>query len=91
MQPEGPALPELHFERHHAVATPIGWARHLACAELFGETRDLLFERGATRQRPRLGRGAGADAAFAVPGRELGVSLRCGGGLDEPSDANLPS
>src|SRR5262245_57161537 len=90
MQPEVPALPKLHFERHYAIATPIGWARHLACAELFRETRYLLFERGATLQWPRLGGGAGADAAFAVPGREVSVGLRSGRGLDQASDANLP-
>ena len=89
MQPEGAGPPELDLGRNQPVAAPIGRARDVARAERLGQALDLGFENGAARERPRLLRGASADAAGRMARGEIGIGLGVGRGLDRSPDANL--
>src|SRR4029079_9732741 len=75
VQPEGAVLPELDFERNQPIAAPISRPRHRAVAEILGQALDFSLERRARGERPRLSRGARADAALAMAGGEIGVGF----------------
>ena len=88
VQPEGTVLPELDFERDQPIAAPIRRPRNRAVAEVLGQALDFSLERGARGERPRLARGARADAALATAGGEIGVGLGGRRRLDRPAQAN---
>src|SRR5690349_8613012 len=54
MQAERPVVPELHAERHDAVAGPVWRARHGADRMFGGLQRDRFLEGKAAFQRTRL-------------------------------------
>src|SRR5258706_13999296 len=76
VQAERPVSPELQALRNHAKTGPVRRARNLAEAELQPELGDLLLQRQAIGQRPRLRRGPGAELRRPRPRRPIGVGLR---------------
>jgi cytochrome c553 len=75
VQPERTAPPELDLERNQPIASPIGRAGYRAITKGLGEALYFRFEGGAAGERPRLKRGASADAALAMAGGKIGVGL----------------
>src|SRR5437588_5087810 len=90
VQTERTVVPELHRDRHDAVAGPVWRARHGAERVFRGVERDRFLEGEPTFQRARLLARPGADLRALWARGEIGVGLLRRYAFHRTADADLP-
>src|SRR3954454_10203603 len=90
VEAEGPVVPELHRDRHDAIAGPVRRARHGADCVFGRVDRYRLLEGEPAFQWTRLLTRPGADLRALRARREVGVGFLGRHALDGAADPDLP-